>query len=133
MTTPITDGERLAFLTVLDNAAFEVSDWEASFIASQIKFSTGAILMSDGQRRVCDRMWCKYGPRLQRATAAPTLAERLPAALPEQCAWLERRQAAAAQTRCGQPVQPGKNLCPEHTAERAEMLAKLRKSIAPRA
>lgn len=54
------DADRLSFLTALDQADVEVSDWEAEFIGSCLKRGTGAVLFSDKQRQVIWRLYYRY-------------------------------------------------------------------------
>jgi hypothetical protein len=60
----MSDQERMDFLRALDRAEFEVTDWEASFIESQLKRS-GQILFTPKQRECIDLMVSKYERRLK--------------------------------------------------------------------
>ena len=65
MKAPQFDSERLTFLRDLDHAAdIEVTDFEAKFIESALKFSSTAPAFSDRQRIVIDEMFHTYGYRL---------------------------------------------------------------------
>lgn len=56
------DSERLEFLKRLDASEdIEVTDWEAKFLESAMKWHTGAILFSDRQREVIAELFRKYG------------------------------------------------------------------------
>ena len=54
------DADRLSFLTALDQADVEVSDWEAEFIGSCLNRHTGAVLFSDKQRQVIWKLYHRY-------------------------------------------------------------------------
>jgi len=60
----MSDRDRMDFLRALDKADFEVTDWEAAFIESQLKRS-GEILFTPKQRECIDLMVGKYERRLK--------------------------------------------------------------------
>ena len=60
----ICDSERMTFLRALDNADFEVTNWEAEFIAKALKYQTTSPAFSDKQREVIDKMWRTYSHQL---------------------------------------------------------------------
>lgn len=60
-TTPTRDDlDRAEFLKALDEAGFEVTDWEARFIEANLFRS----IFSDAQRIKIDQMRKEYGHRL---------------------------------------------------------------------
>lgn len=127
MNSPTCDSERMTFLRALDDAAdVDVTDFEARFIESALKFQTTSPAFSERQREVVDGMFKAYGHRVK----GPAVTDRRSNALPEpitgQCAWLVKREGAARQTRCGQPIVEGRNFCAEHETERERVKAKLR-------
>jgi hypothetical protein len=58
------DQDRMDFLRDLDKADFDVTDWEASFIDSQLK-RTGEISFTPKQRECIDLMVSKYQDRIK--------------------------------------------------------------------
>ena len=59
------DRVRADFLFDLDEAAVEVSDWEAEFIESNLRYEeTTRVWFSDKQRLVIDKMMDKYESKL---------------------------------------------------------------------
>ena len=127
MKPPELDSERLTFLRTLDAAEdIEVDNFEAKFIASQFKYQTGAILFSDKQRQVIDRIWCRYGPRLAKSRVqSPESKVRTSTVPAGKCGFLER-SAAGPQRCCGQPavltLPRGLQLCADHERQRADAL-----------
>jgi len=64
------DRERLEFLKALDKADFEVSDWEAQFIESQLRREQEygdfeEISFTPKQRQCIDDLVSKYDQRLK--------------------------------------------------------------------
>jgi len=59
---PYTDADRVAFLNALDMADFEVSDWEADFLESNLPRRH---VFTPKQREAIDRMIERYGERLK--------------------------------------------------------------------
>ena len=67
----ISDEERLDFLKDLDKSVtkgVEVTDWEAKFIESQLKFFSEnpklKVTFSPGQRDAVTKMYLKYGSQV---------------------------------------------------------------------
>lgn len=55
-----TDRERLAFLKRLDSAPFEITDWEAQFLDTQLKREEMTVTFSPKQRTIIDGMQDRY-------------------------------------------------------------------------
>lgn len=128
MNTPVCDSERLTFLRALDEAAdVDVTDFEARFIESALRYQTGAILFSDRQREVIEQMFRTYGHRVPIANRKSQIANhKLPETVPGRCAWLLPREDGRGQRRCNEPVADGKNFCLPHFEERQRVIARLR-------
>jgi len=132
--TPFTcDSERLTFLSALVEAKVPLSEFESQFVSSAQRYQAGAILFSDRQRAVCDRMFRTYGHRMQTPnsklqTPVGTVADRLPPSVDGQCDWLIRCDGAIRQTRCGQAAAEGRRFCTDHEQERASAAARLREA-----
>ena len=62
---PYTDEDRHAFWKALDMADFEVTDWEAKFVESNLDFRTATRSFTDKQREVIDGMIERYGERIK--------------------------------------------------------------------
>lgn len=123
------DAPRIEFLRQLDGADFEVTDWEAKFIANILgmeRYRTELLLsLTDGQRRKIEQLEDAYAHRLpgRRARAAAPL---LPPDEPGCCSYLIRPAAGGRQERCGRPARRvnrlGLELCPEHEAVRNQAI-----------
>jgi hypothetical protein len=126
------DAQRLDFLKRLDNAEFEVTEWEAEFIASILKTEArfaqamktmGAkvsqISFTDRQRAKIDQMRGEYEHRLGSAKAEVRSA-KLPESVPGKCDFLIRENGQTR--RCGEPaiktLSRGLQLCEAHEAQR---------------
>jgi hypothetical protein len=132
----LTDSIRVDFLLRLDAAEFEVTEWEAKFLASFMKRPDARTAhFSDAQRTSIDKMRRMYEPRLPSGgdAASPgnaTGASRLPPAPAGTCGYLVRDAAEGRQRRCGLPAvtqnRLGLEFCADHEKQRAESAARLR-------
>lgn len=125
----LTDRQRVEFLLALDNAPFEVTQWEAKFLESfKRRPDTLTAWFSPRQREKIDQMIHEYGHRLPiKSTPAPAPA-LLPPFEPGKCAWLYREDGRSR--RCGEPARhktaQGLELCQTHHDERARYLERMR-------
>jgi len=94
------DIERGKFLKSLDAAEIEVSDFEASFIETFLKYENG-FRWSEPRRMACDKMRKVYESRVSRAGSRVTF-QPIPSIQPGKCSYLIRGEAG--QVRCGQPA-----------------------------
>ena len=119
------DRRRLAFLKRLDEAEFQVTNWEADFIESQLRREfalreSGAPLQFSSRERLkIDQMERAYGHRF-----GEVQRKVFPAAVPGQCAYMVRDGETRELVRCGKPkayVTPGgMEICEQHHQARVE-------------
>ncbi len=130
----ITDSQRLEFMGKLTvdvrrpNGVL-LSEWEAEFMASFIRYPQLGFFIRNGQpslgrRQTVDRMWMRYGPEIGWPHPMDTVHERprMDEADPAGCEYLvkpdEGGQGGAHQRRCNEPAtcqEPGKlRYCAAH-------------------
>lgn len=122
----VEDLRRLDFLKRLDDAPFEVTDWEARFLNDLLQRCARLPFprFSEGQRTKIDELSEEYGCRLDGVRGLTSAATSLPAAEPGKCAWLVI--ADGRQQRCNLDAlktgHKGMPLCLVHYERQAEAM-----------
>ena len=123
------DRQAIEFLEALDAAPFEVTEWEAQFLASLIRAPRP---LSPAQRTKIDQMRQAYEHRLggrPGQLAVPAPPRLLPPAEKGKCGYFVRA-ADGRQVRCNAPAAVknmlGAEYCTDHARARAEATLKLR-------
>jgi len=130
----LTDRERVDFLLRLDEAEFEVTEWEAAFLESfMARPDTLTARFSNLQRQAVDNMRKSYEHRLPPVKTEIPKAESRNFSLPPEaaghCGYLVRGEDGR-QRRCGVTAvtrnKHGLEFCADHEKQRAEAAARLR-------
>lgn len=106
----ITDLQYLEFLRklVVDQRgknSLNLSEWESHFLGSFSASARQNLWLTEGRRKIVDRMWCKYGPELNHPHPLDTVTERpkMAPADPDGCEYLVRLDSV--QQRCNEPAE----------------------------
>lgn len=125
------DREREEFLRALDAAPFDVTEWEAKFIADFLAAPSRWIWTAPRREKV-DQMRQEYGHRIPQSVSqrvSESVSSRtLPPFVAGQCAWLLRNEGRIQ--RCGRPAtvktRQGLELCDQHERHRNEEIERMR-------
>lgn len=121
------DSRRAEFLRRLDEAGFEVTEFEAQFLESFLQARSPA-WWTENRRTVVDKLMERYAARLPEfcahaAAPPPGAKATFPPHVPGECGYLVRGDDRQL-VRCGKPVAfrtpGGLEICADHKQARAE-------------